>query len=61
MRPGGEAYVAAKSYYFGVGGSTAAFRGLVERDGELVAVDLGSIQDGVSNKRELIKLTWRQC
>lgn len=36
-RPSGVAYVAAKSYYFGVGGGTAAFLRLVNEEGEMVA------------------------
>lgn len=58
--PDGVAYVAAKSYYFGVGGSTAAFKELVGKDGALGVQHRGSIDDGVSNKRELLQLTWRQ-
>ena len=55
----GVAYIAAKSYYFGVGGGTAAFRKVVEADGcfdcQLAAV----LDDGQSNKRELLRLTPR--
>jgi len=35
-RPDGVAYMAAKKYYFGVGGGTRRFLSLVEEDGELV-------------------------
>lgn len=33
-RPNGTVYLAAKKYYFGVGGGTREFRTMVENDGE---------------------------
>ncbi len=53
------ALVAAKRFYFGVGGSTLEFRKLVERDGEMMATVVKTLEDGVSNIREIIKLTWQ--
>lgn len=35
-RPDGVVYMAAKKYYFGVGGGTRQFLSVVEKDGELV-------------------------
>ncbi|CAM9906437.1 unnamed protein product [Phaeothamnion confervicola] len=67
LRPGGEALVAAKRYYFGAGGSTADFRALVNSD------DVGSgggsgapplrcdvietFNTGAANIRELLRVT----
>lgn len=55
----GKAWIAAKSYYFGVGGGTASFRRLLATDGtfhtELAAVH----NDGASNKREILLMTFR--
>lgn len=55
----GQAWIAAKSYYFGVGGGTASFIQLVDRDGtfEVKAVDV--IDDGASNKREILLLSFK--
>ena len=58
--PHGLAMVASKSYYFGVGGGTKAFRGLVKRDGIFEVSDEGSrviegqVESG--NKREVIEM-----
>lgn len=58
LRPGtGTAYVAAKSYYFGVGGGTAAFAELVQRDGAYRCRTVAVVDDGLSNKREVLELT----
>ena len=57
LRPGhGTALVAAKSYYFGVGGGTAAFAQLVRQDGVFSCEQLAVIDDGLSNKREILRL-----
>lgn len=55
-RPGGVAYIAAKSYYFGVGGGTTAFVQLVEGEGEMLAEVVQVLDDGLSNKREILRL-----
>ena len=58
LKPGGVAIVAAKSYYFGVGGSTEAFKKLAALSSKLVLEDTVLIDDGASNKREI--LTFRR-
>ena len=45
LRPGGLALIAAKSYYFGVGGSVASFKALAEADGRFERW-LHSVDDG---------------
>jgi hypothetical protein len=52
------AYVAAKSYYFGVGGGTAEFVRLVNGEGVMQARVVAVVDDGVSNKRDIIQLTY---
>ncbi|KAK9829233.1 hypothetical protein WJX72_004662 [[Myrmecia] bisecta] len=54
--PHGIAYVAAKTYYFGVGGGTTAFKKLLAQEGVLEAETVATIDDGASNKREILKL-----
>lgn len=56
--PHGVALVAAKSHYFGVGGSTASFAALVAADGTLEAQRVWVLEDGTSNKREVLKVTF---
>lgn len=61
--PGGQAYISGKAYYFGVGGGT---RVLVQQasgsdcDGgrRMVAETVATFQDGASNVREIIKLSF---
>jgi len=62
--PGGKAYISGKAYYFGVGGGT---RVLVQQtngsssDGSrrrMVAETVATFQDGASNVREIIKLSF---
>ena len=48
--------MAAKTYYFGVGGGTRAFRDMVDRQGGFDAHVVAVLDDGVSNKREIIRL-----
>ena len=38
--PHGVVYMAAKKHYFGVGGGTRRFLSLVEKDGELVLLNM---------------------
>ena len=54
--PTGVAYIAAKSYYFGVGGGTASFKKLLKKDGMLEVTTVSTIDDGAGNKREILKL-----
>ena len=58
-RPNGVALIAAKSYYFGVGGSTAAFKALVDADGRFACESLRTFDDGASNRREVFAVRWR--
>lgn len=64
MRPdGGVAFVAAKSYYFGVGGSVSQLRACVDADtgGPFrFSVDrVALFADGRSNVREIVRITSR--
>jgi hypothetical protein len=54
----GRAWVAAKAYYFGVGGGTASFCRLVAADGTFQACVVAVHDDGASNKREILLLTF---
>lgn len=38
VRPHGVVYMAAKKYYFGVGGGTRRFLSVVEKDGKIVLI-----------------------
>lgn len=57
-RPGGKCYVGAKSFYFGVGGGVGAFLDLIEKDGCMDARIVEVFDDGKSNRREIVLLTW---
>lgn len=58
LKPGtGTCLAAAKSYYFGVGGSTAALRQHAAAVG-LAVQQAAVLDDGASNKREILALTW---
>jgi hypothetical protein len=59
QKPSGRAIVAAKSYYFGVGGGVAAFKAVVEAEALFSISHLKTIRDDSSNIREIIELTWR--
>lgn len=62
LRPGtGKALIAAKSYYFGVGGGTATFRALLAIDGTFTVSTAATIDDGASNKREILLLTQKNA
>ena len=52
LRPGGTALIAAKSYYFGCGGSVADFKTLVASDARFECRTLRTFEDGASNRRE---------
>lgn len=58
LAPGGSALVAAKRYYFGIGGSTMEFSDLVKREGkgEWSCTLVDTIEDGKSNIREILLL-----
>ncbi|KAJ1493896.1 hypothetical protein T484DRAFT_1609845 [Baffinella frigidus] len=58
LAPSGVAYVAAKSYYFGVGGSTRGFEESVARLTPHRSVSRATlIQDGSSNVREVLRIS----
>lgn len=56
LKPGGMAYVGAKSFYFGVGGSAQAFKDLSLKNGGFSVEVVERIMDGASNVREIIRL-----
>jgi len=53
----GEALVAAKRYYFGIGGSTEALMEEVSKCGKFKAEVVRVFDDGKSNLREIVKLS----
>lgn len=56
LKAGGTAFVAAKSYYFGVGGSAQAFKAAAEAS-QAFRIEAGPcFMDGTSNVREIILL-----
>lgn len=57
-RPSGVAYIASKSYYFGVGGGVSAFLAMVQADGAMRGEVAKTINDGLSTTREIVKLQW---
>ena len=57
-KPGGVCYVGAKSFYFGVGGGVAAFVEMIAKDGEMKSDVVSTLEDGLSNKREILALRW---
>lgn len=59
-RRGGAALVAAKSYYFGVGGGARSFRARLEREGVFAVERVRTFSDGASNVREILKVTWAE-
>ena len=56
LAPRGVALVAAKSYYFGVGGRTADFAAAAGGGGALRVRTVARFRDGVSNVREILRL-----
>lgn len=56
----GVAFVAAKSYYFGVGGGARSFRARLESDGDFAVECVQTLSDGASNVREILKVTWAE-
>ena len=59
--PHGVALVAAKSYYFGVGGGTRSFAERVHADGILQCRSVWSSADGDSVKREVLELRFPEA
>lgn len=58
-RPHGVVYMAAKKYYFGVGGGSRRFISLVEKEGVMVASLIAEVGGGSSNVREVWKLHFK--
>jgi hypothetical protein len=56
--PHGVALVAAKSFYFGVGGSTGGFSELVREDGVLEVARVAVVQDSGGVTREILRLSF---
>lgn len=54
--PHGVVYMASKTYYFGVGGGTKSFMDLVHEDGIFECTTVAKLEDGTSNKREVLQL-----
>ena len=52
------AYVAAKTYYFGVGGGSLAFKHQVEEQvpARMSIAQVAAVDDGAGNKREIMEL-----
>lgn len=59
QHPDGVVYMAAKKYYFGVGGGTRRFLSVVEKDGVMTSSLVAEITDGSSNVREVWKLAYK--
>ena len=57
----GVALIAAKSYYFGVGGSVADFCALVASDGRFACETVRTFEDGQSNRREVLRVRWSEA
>ena len=58
--PHGVALVAAKSYYFGVGGGTRLFAAAAEKDGSFEVDTVASYSDGASNVREILRVRFKK-
>jgi hypothetical protein len=56
LSPEGQAFVASKKYYFGVGGGTTDFIHRVNSGGQLFAEVVETFSDGKSNIREILRL-----
>ena len=59
-RVDGVIYVAAKAYYFGVGGGSRAWLRACEEDGTFVCEVVRRVEDGKSNLREIIRMTHKK-
>lgn len=56
--PGGVVYVAAKTYYFGVGGGTRSFEELVRKSNDLDIAVCKTFSEGL--QREILIIKWQQ-
>ncbi|KDO33764.1 hypothetical protein SPRG_01645 [Saprolegnia parasitica CBS 223.65] len=59
LKRSGVALVAAKTYYFGTGGSVHHFKDLVAREGDMVATTVWNGNDCRSNIREIVQVTYK--
>ena len=50
------ALIAAKSYYFGVGGSVSQFKEMVATDRRFAMKTVRVVDDGASNRREVFSI-----
>ncbi|XP_010258579.1 PREDICTED: histidine protein methyltransferase 1 homolog isoform X2 [Nelumbo nucifera] len=57
--PHGVVYMAGKKHYFGVGGGTRQFLSVVEKDGLMEASLIAEVADGLSNLREVWKISFK--
>lgn len=57
LKPSGIAFVAAKSYYFGVGGNTKDFEKFVLDDGTMLCESCWKTDNGLP--REILKLSFK--
>ena len=55
LKPTGVAFIAAKRFYFGVGGGVASFRQLTSNIGKAETEIIASYEDGASNIRDVIE------
>jgi SAM-dependent methyltransferase len=54
LKPDGEIYIAAKTYYFGCGGGVRQFESMVNNKKEMKIETVRKIADGQSNMREIL-------
>ncbi|XP_074659705.1 histidine protein methyltransferase 1 homolog [Tubulanus polymorphus] len=57
LKPDGRIYLAAKTYYFGVGGGTRQFESLVKTEAEFDIEVCKEYSEGVN--REILHMTWK--
>lgn len=58
LNKNGVAYFASKRFYFGVGGSTAEFMEFIKGKGEFNISKVKEINNGISNIRDILEITW---
>ncbi|OQR84913.1 hypothetical protein ACHHYP_20619 [Achlya hypogyna] len=59
LKPSGVALVAAKTYYFGTGGSVHHLKSLIAATGTMVATTVWNGNDCRSNIREIVQVTYK--
>ena len=60
LKPDGIALVAAKTYYFGLGGGSLAFKRLMQQQqtNQMTAQTVAEVKDGASNLREIFEVSF---